>query len=92
MENQEKKITLDEALRIIINNLGSVSFPSSVIAVMSSDQIMAVKKMVIDPVEQARRNLIDIYMAFEKSRQEEEANEQQEDNAIELVPVEEESV
>lgn len=88
MENQEQRFTLESALQIVIGNLGNVSFPSSVLAIMSPDQIMAVKQMVIDPVELARRNLIEILNAYEMSKQaamEEQANAEK-DNVVEMKP------
>ena len=88
MENQEQRFTLENALQIVANNLGNVSFPSSVLAIMSPDQIMAVKQMVIDPVELARRNLIEIINAYEMSKRAamEEQAKAEKDNVVEMKP------
>lgn len=68
VQEQEQKFTLEEALRIVIGDLSSVSFPGSVLAEMTSDGIISVKQTVINPVEQARRNLIEILMAYEEGK------------------------
>ena len=86
MENNQQKYTLEDALRIVIRNLGSVSFPSSVLAVMSPDQVMAVKQMVIDPVEAARRNVIEILTAYEMNRQAAQEKTEEKDNVVEMKP------
>ena len=83
MENNEQKYTLEDAMRIVIGNLGNISFPASVLAVMAPDQIMNVKMNVIDPIETARRNLTEILTAYERARDEaEKAAEQKEEDEI----------
>ena len=88
MDNQEQKLTLEDAMRIVIANLSGISFPSNVLAVMSPDQIMAVKQMVIDPVETARRNLIEIITAYEMNKQAamEAQARREKDNVVEMKP------
>lgn len=63
---ENRKITLMDALQMIINNLGNVNIPVSVLAIADPEQILAIKRQVIDPVELARRNLIEIAAAYEE--------------------------
>ena len=58
------KITLEDAMGLIIRNLGEISFPASILATMSPEQILSVKQNIIDPIETARFNMIEIQKAY----------------------------
>lgn len=70
--NGTQKVTIVDAIGMVANNLGNISFPASVLAVLSPEQIIVVKQAVIDPVELARRNLFEILNAYKMAAQQAE--------------------
>ena len=91
MENGNEKITFEDAMGMIAMNLGNISFPASILASLSPDQIMAIKQHVIDPIEIARRNLCEIMNAYCSAMQyaAEQANHSEEPEPTDEKEVEE---
>ena len=82
--NENERFTLEDAICMVADNLGNISFPASVLAVLAPEQILMVKQTIIDPVELARRNLVEILNAYhsaaemaaqEREKQAEQAEE-----------------
>lgn len=67
--NENERFTLENAIEIVANNLGNISFPASVLAVLTPEQILMIKQTIINPVELARRNLMEILSAYQMAAQ-----------------------
>ena len=88
MENNNKHTyAVKDVLMFINRDLGNISIPASILAVLQPDQIMAIKQMVIDPIESARQNLMLCVDAIQRADDEaaaaaEQAQQEQAENVL----------
>lgn len=91
--NNTRTYEVKDVLGFVINDLGNITIPASILGSLNADQIMAIKRLVIDPVENARRNLsmcVDAIVRAEedqKAKETSEANEEEASEGGEIVPL-----
>ena len=94
---EEKVLTIRDVLGITIKGLESISIPAALME-MPPEAIMAFKRQVINPIAEAKRNLIVCIQAFDqdeaqqKDRQRAEEQEKQKALAEGMDPEDEEII
>lgn len=90
--NNTQTYEVKDVLGFVINDLGNITIPASILGTLNADQIMAIKRLVIDPVENARGNLsmcVDAIIRTEEEQKAQEAsevNEEETSEGGEIVP------
>lgn len=89
--NNTKTYEVKDVLGFVINDLGNITIPASILGALNADQILAIKQMVIDPIENARRNLSMCVNAIiraeegQKAQEASKANEEETSESGEIV-------
>lgn len=91
--NNTQTYEVKDVLGFVINDLGNIAIPASILGALNPEQIMGIKRLVIDPVENARRNLSVFVNAIiraeedQKAKEASEANEEETSESGEIVPL-----
>ena len=75
--NNTQTYEVKDVLGFIINDLGNISIPASILGVLQPDQILAIKQLVIDPIEAARQHLAMCVDAINRTEAEQAAKAEQ---------------
>lgn len=80
--NNTQTYDIRDVLSFIERDLAKIAIPASILAALQPEQIMLVKQLVIDPIENSRRNLGACIEAYDRSRAEEEMRKAEEEGKV----------
>lgn len=80
--NNTQTYEIRDVLSFIERDLAKIAIPASILAALQPEQIMLVKQLVIDPIENSRRNLGACIEAYDRSRADEEMRKAEEEGKV----------
>ena len=80
--NNTQTYDIRDVLSFIERDLANIAIPASILAALQPEQIMLVKQLVIDPIENSRRNLGACIEAYDRSLAEEEMRKAEEEGKV----------
>ena len=80
--NNTQTYDIRDVLSFIERDLTNIAIPASILAALQPEQIMLVKQLVIDPIENSRRNLGACIEAYDRSLAEEEMRKAEEEGKV----------
>lgn len=96
--NNTQTYEVKDVLGFVVNGLGNIVLPVSILGALNPEQIMAIKQLVINPIAVAKANLVECIKAIDreeaqkKDRQRAEEQEKQKVLAEGMFPEDEEII